>query len=157
MIDGDDVRKTDLCEQCAGPIMQESKAVKVQKIQDLLKSKPSEGNFETSIKTFEPIERAHPLYPIEAYEFVIEALDFCDGDGPVSGRELLESIQRLAIRKFGRRAKSVLRNWKIFATEDFWNIAAIAAFDFERMDKRFKGSMEEFQNAFDFDGAFPEE
>jgi uncharacterized repeat protein (TIGR04138 family) len=71
---------------------------------------------------------------------------------------LLDSIRVLALRKFGTEAKTVLGGWKIFATEDFWNIIAvsIALSGTALLAKRFRGSLEEFQNGFDFDEAFPQ-
>jgi len=151
---GNKVEKIDLCAQCAEPLTHEEDAIPLGSLLAALEA-ASDGTSKW-MKGMQELMGPKSVYPIEAYEFVIEALDFC-AEGPVSGRALLESIRHLAIRKFGRQAKTVLGNWKIFATEDFWNVIAMAAFDFDKVDKRFKGSLEEFQNAFDFDEAFPEE
>jgi uncharacterized repeat protein (TIGR04138 family) len=151
---GDKVEKINLCAECAGPLMHEEDAIPLENLLAVLKT-ASDGTA-AWMRGMEELVEPKARYPIEAYEFVIEALDFCEGEVPVSGGALLESIRHLAIRKFGREAKAVLRDWKIFATEDFWNIIAMAAFDFDKVEQRFKGSLEEFQNAFDFNEAFPE-
>jgi uncharacterized repeat protein (TIGR04138 family) len=166
IIDGDKLEKIDLCVACAGPILREEKSVQVAKLLNVfhVKSemnlfKPESEMSRTACDTLaEPID-PKAGYPLEAYEFVGEALDFCQSAGAISGRELLDSIRVLALRKFGTEAKAVLGNWKIFATEDFWNIIAvsIALSGTELLAKRFQGSLEEFQNGFNFDKAFPEE
>ncbi len=73
---------------------------------------------------------ANPRYPIEAYEFVCEALDYCrqwaadenETINHVSGQKLLEFIRELARQKLGKEAKTVLSGWKIYRTEDFGEI-----------------------------------
>lgn len=165
IIDGDKLEKVDLCIACAGPILHEEKSVQLAKLLNFFHAKSEMNLFkpesELSRTAFDTI--AEPIdpnagYPLEAYEFVGEALDFCQDAGAVSGRELLDSIRVLALRKFGTGAKTVLGSWKIFTTEDFWNIIAvsIALSGTERLAKRFRGSLEEFQNGFDFDEAFPQ-
>jgi uncharacterized repeat protein (TIGR04138 family) len=130
--------------------MREEKSVQVRKIKRLFHHTPEMSGGWVS-GTPDPEENRG--YPIEAYEFVSEALDFCAGEA--SGREVLDAIGELAIRKFGRRAKAVLRRWKILRTEDFGEIV-FALIDTEMMRKRFRVSREEFQNRFNFDEAFPE-
>jgi len=149
------VEKIDLCAQCDGPLTREEDAIPLENLLAVLGT-ASDGTAKW-MKGMEELLGPKSGYALEAYEFVIEALDFCDGEGPVSGAALLESIRHLAIRKFGREAKAVLRSWKIFATEDFWNFIAVAAFNFDKVEERFKGSVAEFQDAFDFDEAFPGE
>jgi uncharacterized repeat protein (TIGR04138 family) len=67
----------------------------------------------------------------------------------------LESIRGLAHEKFGKQAKTALTGWKIFRTDDFGEIV------FEMVDAGFLAkteddSIEDFQNVYSFDEAFPE-
>ena len=79
-----------------------------------------------------PQLRYHP----DAYAFVFEALQYMqeklqrpeqrtaadDESAHLSGRELLEGIRELSLRKFGLLARDVLRHWGVHATEDFGRI-----------------------------------
>ena len=150
IIDGAKFEKVDLCVECALPILREEKSLQVKKIRSLFKLTPEKpGSWAKQLPRMEE----NISYPIEAYEFVSEALDFCAGEA--SGREVLDAIGELAIRKFGRQSKAVLRGWKILRTEDFGEIV-FTLIDTEKMRKRFRVSREDFQNGFNFDDAFPE-
>jgi uncharacterized repeat protein (TIGR04138 family) len=94
-------------------------------------------------------------YPIEAYEFVLEALDNFHKGTHVSARVLMEAIRELTLEKFGKRAKAALAEWKIFQTEDFGEIV-FEMVDVELLCKNPEDSKEDFQNRFDFDEEFPE-
>jgi len=150
VIAGDNFEKIDLCVTCAGPLIREEKSIQVTRV--FHHAPARSGEFVIGLPGL-PDETSG--YPIEAYEFVSEALDFCHDEWPVSGREWLDSIRLLAVRKFGGKAKSVFRNWKIHGTKDFGEII-FSLIDTEQLKKRFKGSREEFENGFDFDEAFPE-
>ena len=129
IVDGDKVTKTDFCEQCAEPLMHKDKAIHLDKLLNFLGSVSEvSGSWSTSMVEGGLSELLDTTtgYPIEAYEFVSEALDFCEGEGCVSGREWLDSIRHLALRKFGKRAKAALKNWKISSTEDFGEIILAA-------------------------------
>jgi uncharacterized repeat protein (TIGR04138 family) len=73
----------------------------------------------------------------------------------VSAGVLLEAIRELALKKFGKRAKAALAEWKIFRTEDFGEIV-FDLIDAELLSKQPEESKEDFKNGFNFDEAFPE-
>jgi len=78
-----------------------------------------------------PRLRYHP----DAYRYVFEALQFTqeklhkpqptadeEDSAHISGRELLDGIRELALRRFGMLARDVFRHWGVNATEDFGKI-----------------------------------
>jgi uncharacterized repeat protein (TIGR04138 family) len=107
----------------------------------------------------------HRLYPIEAYEFVLDALGIRNNIPQersametlrnASGKEVLEMIRQAALEKFSKEAKGVLWSWNIFRTEDFGEII------FEMIDAGIlaKGpgdSKDDYRNGFGFEEVFPE-
>lgn len=77
----------------------------------------------------EEIVRGDPRYPIEAYEFVREAilhaLRPAGGDGGhFSAGQLLRSIPELARREFGLLAPTVFQAWNVRRTPDVGAIVA---------------------------------
>jgi uncharacterized repeat protein (TIGR04138 family) len=155
MIDGEKVSKIDLCEECAGPDLCAGKRIDLHEMLELLK--PGAGNPDAIIKE---TTRRTDWYPPEVRQFTREALELClrqrKKPGHVSGRELLEALRELAIQKFGKRAKAVLAEWRIFRTEDF-GVIVFEMIDSGALSKQPGDTKEEFQNGFDFDEAFPEE
>ena len=92
-------------------------------------------------------------YRVEAYEFVMRALDFTlsnlDELRHVSGVELLDGIRQFAIEEFGPLAKHVLNHWGVFSTRDFGEIV----FDLVAqgvLAKTDEDRIEEFDERFDF-------
>jgi uncharacterized repeat protein (TIGR04138 family) len=152
MVEGQKLSQIDLCVECAKPEMWERKGIELGRMLELLKS--GTGASEAIMK--EAFGGALK-YPEEAYEFVREALDVCQGEkmGHVSGCELLKSIRELAVQKFGKGAGQTLANWKIFRTEDFGEII-FEMIDAGLLSKQPGDTKEEFQNGFYFDEAFPE-
>ena len=122
------------------------------------------------------VVRQDPRYAYEAYEFVFYALhhtqkllgrepppDF-DGRTPnpggephhhVSGPELLEGIRDLALREFGRMARTVFRLWGIERTDDFGEIV-FNLIDAGMMSKTSDDDREDFRGIYDFDQALVE-
>ena len=98
-----------------------------------------------------------PRYKLEAYIFVISAVEFTmrvlRRRGHVSGHELLEGIKGLAKREFGPMAKSVFESWGVTRTEDFGEIVfrLIGAGILGKTDK---DSLEDFSDVFDFNDVF---
>ncbi|MEO0074264.1 MAG: Minf_1886 family protein, partial [candidate division WOR-3 bacterium] len=74
----------------------------------------------------EEIISRDPRYRLEAYAFVQEALRYTQKalgkKGHVSGQELCNGCRRLAIKLYGRLAKTVLNSWGLYATDDFGNV-----------------------------------
>jgi uncharacterized repeat protein (TIGR04138 family) len=148
---GRTTQRTDLCVDCARGMPHLANA--------LLSERPSRREILNAALG----DNRH--YPIEAYEFVCESLDFCqklqaekDENQTihhVSGKELLEAFRQLAIRKFGKQAKAVLGSWKIHRTDDFGEIV-FQMIDAGTLRKQPEDTKEEFQNGFNFEEAFPE-
>jgi uncharacterized repeat protein (TIGR04138 family) len=114
-----------------------------------------------------------PRYPIHAYAFVFEALEFTKalkqkqrakarartrGRSPgesrhVSGRELCEGARQLALNHYGLMALTVLGLWGIRSTSDLGEIVynLIASGDLEKTES---DSRADFDNVYDFETAF---
>jgi uncharacterized repeat protein (TIGR04138 family) len=123
-----------------------------------------------------------PRFPVEAYAFVLEALDHAriqklkamsrgmpdmppaaaPGKGRsrprsrrnprvshVTGRELCESVRKLALNQYGLLAATVLAHWRIRSTSDIGDIVynMIATGDLEKTPS---DSRADFNNVFDF-------
>jgi uncharacterized repeat protein (TIGR04138 family) len=127
-----------------------------------------------------------PRYSIEAYAFVLEALNHAkivklkgqsrakgkSGDtdsrskrklvssgskkarvsGHVTGREVCESVRKLAVRQFGMMAATVFSHWGVRSTSDIGDIVynLIAAGDLEKTPS---DSRSDFDNVFEFETA----
>jgi len=72
--------------------------------------------------------------------------------GHVTGRELCESVRRLALRQYGLLAATVLNHWGVRSTADIGDIVynLIAAGDLEKTPA---DSRSDFDDVFDFDTA----
>jgi uncharacterized repeat protein (TIGR04138 family) len=113
-----------------------------------------------------------PRYSIQAYAFVLEALDFTKKSQKkrrqsrsrsagkplmaahhVSGRELCEGARRLALAQYGLMALTVLGLWGVHSTADLGEIVynLIASGDLEKTPS---DSRADFDNVFDFETAF---
>jgi uncharacterized repeat protein (TIGR04138 family) len=96
-------------------------------------------------------------YPLEAYLFVLEALDFTlkkiGTRRHVSGRELLEGIKEYARSQFGGLAKMVFDQWKIERTEDFGEIVFNLVNE-GLMSKTPQDTKEDFKDGYDFSEVF---
>jgi len=119
-----------------------------------------------------------PRYPLEAYQFVREALtyaaesmelvshDYSDPEFDVeaanhlaqrerhlTGQELCESIRQYALNQFGYMSKVVLKNWNIQSTSCFgdivYNMISAGIMKKSSRDKR-----SHFNNVYAFDEVF---
>ncbi len=115
-------------------------------------------------------------YPIEAYQFVREALGYAqedlrmgeatveeldpeeesEEDRPerhVTGQQLCEAIRQYAVQQYGFMAKDVLNTWGMHATGDFgeivYNLIRIGWMKKSDSDRR-----QDFDGAYDFEEAF---
>ena len=112
-----------------------------------------------------------PRYPVQAYEFVSEALSYAhevmglgrsekgasseSGDEPerhLTGQELCEAGRRLALDQFGMMAKTVLNSWGIHSTGDIGEIV-YNMIDADLMRKSAADRREDFDDVFDFQTA----
>jgi uncharacterized repeat protein (TIGR04138 family) len=95
-------------------------------------------------------------YP-EAYEFVMEALNFSQKkfkkSKHISGEELLAGIRALLLKKFGPMAMPVLQHWGIKSTDDFGNIVYNLV-ENQVLAKDSHDHYDSFKNAYDFGEVF---
>jgi uncharacterized repeat protein (TIGR04138 family) len=118
------------------------------------------------------VVRNDPRYAYEAYEFVFYALhhtqkllgreqpaeaDASPGEPQhhVSGPELLDGVRDLALREFGRMARTVFRLWGIERTDDFGEIV-FNLIDAGMMSKTPADSRADFQGVYCLDRALVE-
>lgn len=101
-------------------------------------------------------------YPVEAYTFVREALDFTtktlnkpveNQKKHVTGNELLDGIREYAIREFGPMAATVFKTWGISKTEDFGEIV-FNLVESGVLGKTDADRKEDFNNGYDFFNTF---
>lgn len=108
-------------------------------------------------KVVEEIVAKDPHYKVEAYDFVMAALNYrqskLDKPRHVSGRELLEGIREYGLELFGLMTRTVFENWGVRTTEDFGSIV-FNMVDARLLAKTEKDSIEDFNNGYDFKEAF---
>ena len=116
-----------------------------------------EKKFETLDDALRAIRRSDPRYPVEAYHFVREALDYTlarrKKRGHVRGQELLEGLRLYAIEQFGPLTLSVFRNWNVHRTEDIGEIV-FNLVETGVLGKTEKDSKEDFADGYDFEETF---
>lgn len=107
-------------------------------------------------------------YPIAAFHFVRRGLDYTvhllhedpqsldEAQRHVSGQQLCEGLRDFALEQYGQLALTVLNNWNIRRTEDFGQIV-FAMVNGGLMQATENDSPTDFDNCFDFDGAFAAE
>ena len=104
------------------------------------------------------------LYPIEAYEFIQQGLNYTVGkihgqevkegvNRHVCGRDLCEGLREFALKKWGLLAQTVLARWNIKRTIDFGRIV-FALVDSGWMQKTDDDTVEDFRDVYDFKRAF---
>ena len=71
----------------------------------------------------------------------------------VDGRTLCHGLRDYALQQYGLLARTVLKRWKITASEDFGHIV-FAMVDAELMHKTDNDSIEDFTSVYDFADAF---
>ncbi len=107
-------------------------------------------------------------YPVEAYNFVFEALDYvlerqarslrrtgedAQPDRHVSVVLLLEGLREYALDQFGPLARLVLERWNVFRTEDFGEIV-FGLVEQRLLNKQDADRKSDFRNGFNFREAF---
>lgn len=103
------------------------------------------------------IRERDPRYPVQAYRFVRESLDYTLATqrkrGHVRGQELLDGLRRFAIDQYGPLALTVFHNWNVQRTEDIgemvFNMVEVGI-----LGKTDEDSKEDFADGFDFQEAF---
>jgi uncharacterized repeat protein (TIGR04138 family) len=71
----------------------------------------------------------------------------------VSGRELLEGIRDLALRRYGAMAKAVFDYWGVKKTQDFGNIVFNMVHE-KVLSKTDEDSLDDFNDVYDFEETF---
>lgn len=114
-----------------------------------------------------------PRYPVEAYEFVRDALAYAHdvmhlGESPepeedakenerhLTGQELCEAGRRYALEQYGMMAKVVLNSWGIHSTSDIGEVV-YNLINVDLMRKSPADRREDFNDVFDFRKAFQED
>jgi uncharacterized repeat protein (TIGR04138 family) len=105
-------------------------------------------------------------YPLEAFNFVREGLNFTvqrihehndplsdDDDRHISGQQLCLGLRDFAIHKYGLLAPAVLAHWNIHRTEDFGRIV-FAMVDAGLMSSTEEDTIEDFRSVYHFNEAF---
>lgn len=112
---------------------------------------------EDLIQTLEKIIEQDTRYKLEAYTFVLAALNFTINKlkrtGHVSGGELLDGIKEYAIFQFGRMTKTVFEHWGIKETLDFGYIV-FNMVNNGVLGKREEDNINDFNNKYNFYDAF---
>jgi len=98
-----------------------------------------------------------PRYKPEAYLFVHDALGHTwarlDHRRHVTGRELLDGIKDLALKRYGPMAQAVLNSWGVRTTDDFGAIV-FNLVDAELLSKTEEDHVEDFHAVYDFNDVF---
>jgi uncharacterized repeat protein (TIGR04138 family) len=122
---------------------------------------PEPTQQQISPKTSPPV--AIGIYPPHAFEFIHDGLDYTVAHahasaGPnesrhVTGQQLCQGLRELALARWGRMARTVLRRWNIISTLDFGRIV-YEQIDAGQMQKVDEDSIDDFKNVYDFETAF---
>jgi len=98
-----------------------------------------------------------PRYHPDAYDFVLEALNFTQKKfrrvKHVTGKELLEGIKEFVMHRFGPLGLSVLKYWGIQSTQDFGHIV-FNLVDKKLLTKTDDDRFDDFKDVYDFDHVF---
>lgn len=113
-------------------------------------------------KTLTELAMDTSKYPVEAFEFVREGLQFtverihgeCQAEPThITGRDLCWGLRDFATQRWGLMAIAVLRNWNIRRTRDFGAVV-FAMVEAGWMAKNDNDSIDDFANVFGFGSAF---
>ena len=109
------------------------------------------------LETIENLVKQDSRYKIDAYNFVLEALNYTVSklkkSRHVTGTELLEAIKQYARDQFGPMARTVLAHWGINTTEDFGRIV-FNLVEAKVLSKTEQDSIDDFKNGYDFKKVF---
>ena len=109
------------------------------------------------LATIEDIVKHDPRYKIDAYNFLLEALNYTVSrlkySRHVTGKELLEGIKQCVKEQFGPMSSTVLEHWGVTSTKDFGHIV-FNLVDAKVLSKTEQDSINDFKNGYDFKKAF---
>ncbi|MEE8597667.1 MAG: Minf_1886 family protein, partial [bacterium] len=112
-------------------------------------------------KKLQEITKKDTRFPIHAYQFIFEALDFTasklgkkynsskEDERHVTGQELSEGIKQYALQKFGYMTREIFEQWGITKSKDFGEIV-FNLVKGELMGKTESDSVKDFDNLYDF-------
>ncbi len=105
------------------------------------------------LETMEDIVKRDVRYKIDAYNFVLDALNYTvkklKKTRHITGKELLEGIKQYAKKQFGPMARTVFEHWGVNSTEDFGNIV-FNLVNTGLLSKTEQDSIEDFRNGYNF-------
>ena len=109
------------------------------------------------LETIENVVKRDARYKIEAYNFVLEALNYTvrklKKSRHVTGKELLEGIKQYAKEQFGPMTHTVLGHWGVNSTEDFGHIV-FSLVEAKVLSKTEQDCIDDFKNGYDFKKVF---
>jgi uncharacterized repeat protein (TIGR04138 family) len=109
------------------------------------------------MKTLEQIAERNRRYRLDAYSFVLAALNVTVSQLPtprhITGRELLDGIRAYGLQEFGPLTRSVFEHWGVTTTEDFGHIV-FHLVEAGLLGKTEHDRLEDFRNVYDFSDAF---
>ncbi|MBN2464385.1 hypothetical protein JXD38_02005 [candidate division WOR-3 bacterium] len=98
-----------------------------------------------------------PRYKPNAYVFVHDALDHTwarlNQRRHITGRELLDGVKDLALKRYGPMAKAVLNSWGVKTTDDVGAIV-FNLVNAGVLSKTEEDRIEDFHEVYDFDDVF---
>ncbi|MCP4649451.1 MAG: hypothetical protein GY853_05130 [PVC group bacterium] len=115
---------------------------------------------EDFLKILDRICQKDDRYAQDAYLFVFTALTHTMGQlkrkGHITGQELLYGIRQIAIKEYGRMARTVFEHWGVKNSEDFGNIV-FNLVEEELLGKTDADSINDFKNSYDFKTVFEDD
>jgi len=106
---------------------------------------------------FDEILSKDSRYKIEAYFFVLAALDYTRKETGkpkhLTGQELLEGIRKLGLEQYGIMTKTVFESWGLKTTNDFGQIV-FNMVNASILSKTEEDKIEDFDNVYDFTEVF---
>ena len=114
-------------------------------------------------KSLEELAQETGKYPVEAFQFVREGLQFtvervhgkdcCGEPRHICGKDLCWGLRDLSLKRWGLMAPAVLRSWEITKTEDFGAVV-FSMVSAGWMAKTDQDRPEDFIGVYDFREAF---
>jgi uncharacterized repeat protein (TIGR04138 family) len=109
------------------------------------------------IDLVENIYNRDKRYKPDAYEFVLQGLNFTQGklkkQAHVSGRELALGLRDYAIEQYGALAQRVLSHWGLSCTRDFGEIV-YNMIENKLLSKSEEDCLSDFNSVYEFEAAF---
>jgi len=105
----------------------------------------------------EDIYNRDKRYKPDAYEFVLQGLNFTQGklkkQAHVTGKELAFGLRDYAVEQYGALAQRVLSHWGISQTRDFGEIV-YNMIEKKLLSKSDEDYLSDFNSVYDFDSVF---